>query len=193
MTVAKGFGIVNFFSYFTNLSNLLVSVAFIVSALRLLRSSEPKQSDTAIRGGSVVYIVFVGIVFNTLLREVELGELLPWVKAIVHFIVPIAALLDWLICPPRRQLPFSVAFYWMIFPAVYVAYSLIRGSIVGFYPYPFFNPGAVGGYGGVALYCAAMMVAFFALATMIRWIGNRRLAAVSARAQAVTDAVPIRD
>jgi hypothetical protein len=146
---------------------------FIVSAIRLIRNrTSPSESDVAIRGGVIVYIVFVGLVFNTLLRDVDLSSLIPWVNVVVHFLLPIAGLLDWLIWPPRRRLPLRIAFLWLVWPVVYVAYSLIRGAITGFYPYPFFNPGAVGGYGGVALYCLVMLVGFLVLALLIRWIGN---------------------
>lgn len=50
--------------------------------------------------------------------------------------------------------------------------TLIRGAILTWYPYPFFNPAQVGGYGGVALYCAGMLVGFLVLALLIRWAGN---------------------
>ena len=174
VTVAKGHSVVNFFSYFTNLSNIIVSIVFIVSAVRLIRDRNPSQSDVAIRGASVVYIAFVGLVFNTLLRDVDLGDLIPWVNAIVHFIVPIAAVVDWVIWPPRRRLPFMTTVYWMLFPVVYVVYSLIRGAITGFYPYPFFSPVVQHGYGGVALYCVVLVIGFFILAAIIWWIGNLR-------------------
>jgi len=174
VTLAKGHSVVNFFSYFTNLSNIIISVVFIVSAIRLITGRAPTTTDTAIRGAAVVYIAFVGLVFNTLLRDVDLGDLIPWVNAIVHFALPIAAVVDWLVWPPRRRLPFRVTFLWMIFPAIYVAYSLIRGAITGFYPYPFFSPAQPGGHGGVALYCLVMLVGFFVLAFVIRLLGNLR-------------------
>ena len=174
VTLAKGHSVLNFFSYFTNLSNIIVSIVFIVSAVRLITGKVPSTGDVAIRGGAVVYIAFVGLVFNTLLRDVDLGDLIPWVNIVLHFLLPIAALVDWLIWPPRRRLAFRVVFYWMIFPAAYVAYSLIRGAITGFYPYPFFNPEASGGYGGVTLYCLGMLVGFFVLAVLVRWLGNVR-------------------
>ncbi|KQX06456.1 MULTISPECIES: Pr6Pr family membrane protein [unclassified Leifsonia] len=172
VTIPQGHSILNFFSYFTNLSNIIVSVVLIVSALRLARGVPASTADVAVRGASVVYIVFVGLVFNTLLRDVELGGLFPWVNAVVHFIVPIAALVDWVVWPPRRPLPWRVVFAWMIFPAAYVAYSLIRGAAMGFYPYPFFSPVLQDGYGGVAAYCVGMLVGFLVLAVLIRWLGN---------------------
>lgn len=171
--VAKGYDVVNFFSYFTNLSNIFISVVFIISAVRLIRDrTDATASDVAIRGAAVVYIAFVGLVFNTLLQGVELGDLAPWVNVICHMILPIAGLVEWLVWPPRRRIPLATAFWWLSFPAVYTVYSLARGAITGFYPYPFFNPGAVGGYGGVALYCAGMLIGFLVLALLTRWAGN---------------------
>lgn len=180
VTIPQGHSILNFFCYFTNLSNILISIVFIVSAVRLItKHTEPSASDAAIRGGAVVYIVFVGIVFNTLLADTDLGELIPWVNVIVHMVVPIAGLADWIIWPPRHRLPFRVALWWMIWPAAYSIFSVSRGAVDGFYPYPFFNPAVSGGYGGVALWCLALVVTFFVLAVLVRGVGNLRHDAVT--------------
>ena len=75
----KGYGLFNFFTYFTNLSNILISIVFIVTAVRLIATRRaPTETDTAIRGGVVVYIAFVGLVFNTRLFAVR-GEWFCWV------------------------------------------------------------------------------------------------------------------
>ncbi len=62
---------------------------------------------------------------------------------------------------------------WTIFPLLYLAYTLIRGAIVGFYPYPFLNPAHTEGYFGVALYCVAILVIFLVLGWLL--IAARRL------------------
>lgn len=183
VTIPQGHSILNFFCYFTNLSNIMISIVFIVSALRLISArKDASESDVAIRGGIVVYIAFVGIVFNTILADTDLGELIPWVNVIVHMIVPIAGVLDWLIWAPRRRLPFRVVLWWMIWPAFYAIFSVARGAVDGFYPYPFFNPNVSGGYGGVALWCLALVFAFFVLAVLVRWVGNLRHRSLDARA-----------
>jgi len=175
VTVAQGLSIVNFFCYFTNLSNLMISIVFIVSAIRLLTGrTDPSDSDVAIRGGAVVYIVFVGIVFNTILADGDVGAVIPWVNTVVHIVIPIAGLVDWVIWTPRRRLPLSVTLWWMIWPVVYSLFSMIRGAIDGFYPYPFYNPDVSGGYGGVALWCLVLILAFYVLANVVRWVGNLR-------------------
>ena len=176
--IANGWDVVSFFSYFTILGNLIASIVFIVSAARVLQRRVSSTSDVAIRGGSVVYMIFVGIVFAGLLRDTDLGALIPWVNIAHHYVMPIVVLLDWIIWPPQRRLPWRVIPLWMIFPAVYVVYSLIRGAAIGFYPYPFFNPEVQNGYGGVAIYCAVMLVAFVLLAIGVRAIGNARARAL---------------
>jgi hypothetical protein len=182
VTVANGYSIPNFFCYFTNLSNLMISIVFIVSAIRLILNRSSSDTDTAVRGGVVVYIVFVGAVFNAILVDGDIGPVLPWVNVVVHIIVPIAGLVDWIAWPPQRRLPFRVTLWWMIWPAAYAIFSVVRGAIDGFYPYPFFNPAVSGGYGGVALWCAALVATFFVLATLVRWVGNLRLPSLSAKA-----------
>jgi hypothetical protein len=175
VTVANGYSIFNFFCYFTNLSNIFISLVFIVSAARLISGRrDPSDTDVALRGGAVVYIVFVGIVFNTILADGDVGDVIPWVNVVVHMIVPVAGLLDWLIWAPRRRLPFRVTLWWMIWPAVYSIFSMVRGAIDGFYPYPFYNPSASGGYGGVALWCVVLIIAFFVLALIVWALGNWR-------------------
>lgn len=171
--IPAGYSVLNFFSYFTNLSNIMISVVFVVSAVRLINGRrDPSSTDVAIRGGIVVYIAFVGIVFNTLLRDADLGDLLPWVNGIMHFLLPVLGIVDWILWPPRRRLPLRVVGWWMIWPAVYAIVAVVRGAITGFYPYPFFNPAASGGYGGVALLCLLMLVMFLVLAFGTRAVGN---------------------
>lgn len=179
IAIQTDFGLVNFFSYFTTLTNILASAVFIVSAVRLARGHETSDLDVAIRGGSVVYMAFVGIVFNTLLVGADLGGLLPWVNVVHHMVMPLAVLVDWVVWPPRSRISVRTALLWMIFPAAYVVYSLIRGAVVGFYAYPFFNPAVNGGYGGVALYCGVMLVAFVGLAFLVRWLANVRVRAAA--------------
>ncbi len=172
--VQLGFDVVNFFSYFTNLSNIFALVVLLISAIFLIQRRESTSTFDLVRGASVVSMVLVGIVFGTLLRNEDLGSLLPWVNTVVHYVMPVVMVLDWLYQPPKTRLVFAQTWVWLIFPALYLVYSLIRGSIVDFYPYPFFNPAKVGGYGGVTLYCLAILVAFLILVWLIMLLGNWR-------------------
>lgn len=181
VSVSKDYGIVNFFSYFTNLSNIFGSLVFIVGAVLLLRTPS-RDLDPRWRGAAVVYLVLVGVVFNVLLRDTDLGDLKPWVNGVVHVLMPVAVLLDWLVWSPGRRLASRWVGIWLAAPAVYVAYSLVRGAVTGFYPYPFFDPAETGGYAGVAAYCVAMLVGFLLMSLLVRRVGGvRRLSPAEAR------------
>jgi hypothetical protein len=53
------------------------------------------------------------------------------------------------------------------------SYVILRGADTGWYPYPFLNPGNVGGYGGVATYACGIAVAFVLAAWALLAVGNR--------------------
>lgn len=163
---------INFFSYFTNLSNVFAAVVFLIGAIYLMQGREPTPRDELIRGASVVAVAIVGIVYFALLRNEDLGPLQPWVNAVIHFVMPLAVVVDWLYQPPKATLRFQQVGYWLIYPLVFLVYTIIRGAIVNWYPYPFLNPAKVGGYGGVALYSLTIFVAFLAVGALLIWLGN---------------------
>jgi len=141
----------NFFSFFTIESNIFAAIMFIVSALAISAGVKSKPLDL-LRGAATLYMVVTGIVFAVLLSGIEGITLtaVPWDNMVLHYIIPVAVIADWFIDRPHHKLTFRDGIVWLIFPVAYVAYSLIRGSIVGWYPYPFLNP-ATNGLEGVII------------------------------------------
>lgn len=176
--LSLSYSAVNFFSYFTNLSNL-----FAAGVLLLVAMSRDGDGDGDERTGArhdlvrylaTVNMLIVGIVFAVLLRDVDLGALRPWINVLLHDVMPVAMLLDWLLVPPRRALaPRSIAIA-LVFPAAYLAYVVVRGAASGWYPYPFLDPARVGGPAAVVAYASAIAVAFLLAAWALRAFGNRR-------------------
>ncbi|MEP7244124.1 MAG: Pr6Pr family membrane protein [Gammaproteobacteria bacterium] len=170
--IRSGFSGVNFFSYFTNLSNFIASVVLILGARPAVMSREAGEPGDQVRAVSAVNMAVVGIVFSILLRDVDLGSLLPWVNVVLHYVMPCFVVLDWLVRPPKATLRVRHLVRCLIFPALYLAYVIIRGAETGWYPYPFFNPENVGGYGGVALYASGISVTFLVVAGILMRAGN---------------------
>ncbi len=127
----------------------------------------------------------VGTVFYGLLRGADLGSLLPWVDFVLHILMPCVLLVDWFLWPPRFPLRASALWLCQIFPALYLAYVLIRGAVVDWYPYPFLNPARVGGYGGVALYSLGIAALFVVGGWLLFKLGNWRRDRLAARPQQV--------
>lgn len=161
--------LVNFFSYFTIQSNILAASIFILMGKAALLGITIKQR-ALVRGAAVLYMTITGIVYALLLSgvDVRLGITMPWVNTVLHYIMPVAVLLDWFIDPPAKRISFRAALVWLAFPLVFVAYSLIRGAATGWYPYPFLNPDSHG-YTGVVL----ISVVLLAAAVVLVWLISR--------------------
>jgi hypothetical protein len=157
--VGAGHSVVNFFSYFTNLANLFAAGVLLRGATLSWAGREPAPTDQRLRGMAVVYMTVVGVVFSILLRNVDLGALRPWINVLLHYVMPVGVVADWLLRPGRTL---GDARDWLLvpaFPLLYVIYVLVRGAIGGWYPYPFLDP-RLGGYGGVAGHVVAIMALF---------------------------------
>jgi hypothetical protein len=166
-----GFDAANFFSFFTIESNVFAAVVLLVFALR---PGEPTPVMEFLRGAAVTYMATTGVVYGLLLSgyTAELQTALPWVNNVVHRIFPLVLVADWLITPPRRTVPFRRALSWLLFPALFLAYSLVRGPVVDWYPYPFLDPDRVGGYGGVAAYAAGIALFVGLMCWLVTWSGR---------------------
>lgn len=141
----------NFFSYFTIESNIFAFIILIVSALALANNKRFSKLYL-LRGAATLYMVITGIVFAVLLAGVE-GSILtavPWDNIVLHYIMPVVLLVDWLVDKPNKTITFKSSFIWLIYPLTYVIYSLARGKLVNWYPYPFLDPKS-NGYTGVLI------------------------------------------
>jgi hypothetical protein len=68
----------------------------------------------------------------------------------------------------------QTALVWLVYPLAWFAYTLIRGSVADWYPYPFVDVSRHG-YGGVLLQALVFTAAFAVGAAAFVLIGDRRL------------------
>lgn len=158
------FNAVNFFSYFTIIANTLVFLTFIISAIAENHGVNKKIS--AIRSAVTVYILLVGIAFTILLSGLDdlTFTIVPWDNVVLHYIIPVAVLIDYIIDRPYRT-DFNKALSWLALPLAYLAYSMMRGAITNWYPYPFLNP-SLHGWGVVI----ATVLGIVALSVGLTWL-----------------------
>ncbi len=184
--------IVNYLSYFTIDSNTLAAIVLVVSAVMLARGSraEPRALTVA-RVAVTTYMIITGVVYNLLLRgSLEQGATVAWSNEILHLVGPLYLVLDWTFAPGRHRLSWGDAVPALVFPTVWVAYTLIRGPFATnpyvdaayWYPYPFLNPvTSTGGYASVAAYVLGIAVVTILLAVGLAWTTRRRPALASHR------------
>lgn len=181
-----GLTAVDFFSFFTILSNVGAAVALTIGAVLIWggRPVDPAWFATLLAAVST-YMLITGIVYNALLRNIPLpqGSTVPWSNEILHVWAPVFILLDVFLGPLRRRLPWRALGAIIAFPVIWVIYTLVRGPLVTdfrtgnpwWYPYPFLNPHVQPwGYGGVALYVIGIAAGILLLAAGVIWVGRRR-------------------
>ena len=160
---------INFFSYFTIQSNLIAVAALLWTAA--VPPAQRTRTHDLFRGAATTYIAVTFVVFALLLADTDVDTAIPWVDRVLHRVIPIVLMADWLVDPPRLPIEMRRALWWLAYPAAWVAYIMVRGAIVTKYPYPFLDP-ANGGYPTVLLYCVAILLGMLGVIWVVSRIGN---------------------
>ncbi|TIH40157.1 Pr6Pr family membrane protein [Subtercola vilae] len=149
----------NLLSYFTIQSNLAYAVLLAVLLVLGVAGWRERSWMTAVRMLLTTYLIVSGVTFCLLILNAGLSDipfLVPASSKILHFVIPAYALIDFLLNPARRRLRWAVLGVSLIFPALYGAYTLIRGPATGWYPYIFFDPAWTGSYAATGFYAAIL-------------------------------------
>jgi len=147
-------------TYFTILSNVTVAVVVTMLLIRpsfFTRSDSTGRAWRALRVDSVMMIVVTAIVFNLLLAT---GGKTGWdavSNSMVHIINPTVTALVWLLAGPRGLIRWSTIWAALILPILWAAYALIRGTVIGAYPYPFLDV-ATKGWASVLMFIAVICI-----------------------------------
>lgn len=144
-TIGPALATVRFLSYFTILSNLLVSATCAVAVFgggsRLARWLASARA----RGGIALAIGVTGTVYVTVLRHLWQPQGAQWwVDSGLHYATPALYLAWWLLAVPHGARAWRDLWRWLLFPALYVAWVFLRGSFAHEYPYPFLDVDALG-------------------------------------------------
>ncbi|WP_051335297.1 Pr6Pr family membrane protein [Methylocapsa acidiphila] len=154
-------GLVQYFSFFTIQTNMLIALILTVSFAR--PQAEPFLMRPSVNSALANYIVIVGVVYALLLRHLWDPQGLQFVAdRVLHDAIPALYPLYWLVFHPKGRLRWIDPVIWLIYPIVYFAYILLRGAVFGIYPYPFVDVIRLG-YSGVAINAMFFLAAFFAL------------------------------
>lgn len=152
--------IFNVFCFFTIDSNVIVGVTCLLLAIRLDR---PSTVFRVFRLMGLVGITITGIVYHVAIaRLVEFDGWALVADQITHTIVPIAAVVGWLMYGPRGMVSWRIAGLALLYPIVWILFTLIRGPIVDWYPYHFIDVITIG-YGKAALNSLWIALLFLAV------------------------------
>jgi len=174
-----------YFSYFTIETSIINIGVLLVGGAMALRLQSDTVLFTTVRMTALTYAVVTAGVYNLLLRNVPYEGFagLSWPNEVIHVWVPLFLLLDWLFAPGRPALPWSSLRLVLVYPVVWIIYTLMRGAASGgeIYPYPFLDP-ANGGWGSVAIYIVALSAVLLGLGALAVEYGRVRSRRPVARA-----------
>lgn len=162
----RGTRVVRFASYLTIWSNVLVAWSTLTLALGADRDTRLWR---ALRLNAVVICFGGGIVHFFFLRpllDLEGADLLA--DKLLHVVVPLLAVVGWFVFGPRGRATAADLGPFLVLPVFWLGYTLVRGAIVDWYPYPFVDV-AEHGYGVVALNCVGVS----ALMLLLAWVAVR--------------------
>jgi hypothetical protein len=136
---------INFFSYFTILTNTLAALALTLPWLAPQSGLGRFFSRPTARTAIATYMIIVMAVVYFVLRH--LTNLQGWnliADILLHYVMPVLFVIDWLFFVPKETLKLNDTPAWMAYPIVYLVWTFIHGAYSGFYPYPFLNNSELG-------------------------------------------------
>jgi len=153
-----------YFSYFTITSCLLSAGVLAYAGVCIIRNQRENKSLSLVRLTVAASMVIVGVIYNALLANADpdprdIGYAWPVLpNLIMHTYMPILIFIEYLIFNTTFQLKLKSAFWVLVYPLSWLAFTIIRGLINGWWPYWFLDPQ----YGiGTVLTWILVITAFF--------------------------------
>ena len=162
----------NFFSYFTILTNILAALAMSAPLIAPNSALGRFFDRPPVRTAIATYIIVVGVTYHLLLRD--LWDPQGWQKIAdyaLHYGTPVLFVFDWLLFVATRNIPWATAFKALAFPLIYLGWTLYHGSWSGFYPYPFVDISKLG-IEKVIINSGGMTAAFLVLCLVMIGLGK---------------------
>lgn len=153
-----------YFAFFTIQTSLMDVVVLVVGAWLAWTTPRDTKIFTIVRMCIVGFAIVTCVVYNVLLRDVpgEPGYVWPvWPNEVLHVWAPILLVADWLFAPGRFPIRLRAALWVLVYPLAWVSFSLVRGVLTGWWPYPFLDPTGSAGWPGVVAYIVGIALFFY--------------------------------
>jgi len=167
-------GLVFFFGYFTILTNLLVCAAFTVPLLAPRSAAAGVLTEPVAVAGIAASILFVSLAYHVLLRGLwDPHGVHLLADDLLHYVTPALFLIYWFRYGRTGVLRWRHPLAWALYPTVYFVYVLVRGELIGSYPYGFIDVNSIG-YPKTLRNAVGLLLVFVILGAVI--VGVERIA-----------------
>jgi hypothetical protein len=134
-----------FFSYFTVLSNLLVALVWTFPARATGSAPTRLLARPTVRAAVALYIGVTALIYFFVLRGLWAPQGWQWLADVgLHYLVPALYWLWWVRRCDHQGLAWSESLRWLVFPLGFLVWVFIRGAWLGVYPYPFLEVDRLG-------------------------------------------------
>jgi hypothetical protein len=177
---------VEFFSYFTILSNMLAAAALTAPLAAPASRFAAWAEQSGPRAAIATYLAITGVVYHLLLAsQWSPRGLRLLADTLLHTVTPIAYLADLVLRGGQGQARWIAAAKAMAFPALFGVWTLVHGALSGWYPYPFMNV-SKRGYPAVVLTMVEMSLAFAAVALIFVTLSRVRAKVALTRSEPIS-------
>jgi len=167
-----------FFSYFTILTNVIIALALTAPAIAPNSRLGRWTTSEGLRAAVAMYIAVVGMIYHLFLHATWNPQGAAYlVNIVLHYVMPIAFVLDWLMFVPKGRLRWIDPVKWLTYPLLYGLWSVIHGQMIGWYPYWFIDIGVLGWTKAMINFGA--LLAFFLMLGLLIAALDRGLAALA--------------
>lgn len=165
-------------TYFTIWSNVTVAIVLTVLLARpglFTRSGAVGTMWRTLRLDSVLMISITGLLYNLLLAEGGKTGVDALSNTMLHWVVPLVTPIVWIIAGPRGLITGRIIGLSLVLPLLWAAFTLIRGQVIGAYPYGFLDVNAHGlasvlsFIGVIAVVTVLMGLVMWAVDAGLRW------------------------
>jgi hypothetical protein len=159
-------------SYFTILSNLAIAILAFSQLFFNQANWALKLSQMKVQTAIAVYITITALVYNLLLADTwDPQGIEVFSDNLLHRVTPLLYVTFWFLNLRGKPMDLSQTLPMLVFPVLYLVYWLIRGPVVGAYPYFFID---VGSYGYAQVLTNGVLLWFgFWLVACVYWAVNR--------------------
>lgn len=163
-------GPIDFLAYLTIQSNIAFVVVATVGGVVALRSGLDHPRLDVPRVVVLSLVVTAGILFALILQQSGARGIrvdVPWSGIALHFVLPLFAVADWVLSPRHHRVSFRVLVAIVGYPVVWGIATMIRGPMVGWYPYYFLDPAQIDSPLEFAGLAALMLAVFAAVGSLL--------------------------
>ncbi|MEY4742712.1 MAG: hypothetical protein RIR34_51 [Actinomycetota bacterium] len=175
-----------YFSYFSIQGTLIAAVMLGYTGWLSWTGTPERKEVTIARVSATTYEIVIAVVYNALLRGTpgdvrDAGYAWPVLpNEIMHVWAAVLILLDWLIIAGYPKLRLKASLLVAVFPLAWLAFSVTRGIIDGWWAYWFLNPKEKAGVAGMLEYIGGITVLMIGLGWLLLLV--RRLITPKSRA-----------